>query len=99
MRKVSPALGNQAALFVAQGDDGIDASGAARGKITRGNADQRQEKRHSHKGSGIGSAYAVEKSSQQACEHERADQPGRNTEESDARAFADDAAKNIAGLR
>src|ERR1700730_14321761 len=50
MGKVSTDLQHQPPLFVPQGNDGIDACGAARGKVTSRDADQRQEKRHSEEG-------------------------------------------------
>jgi hypothetical protein len=40
MGKVSTDLQNQPPLFVPQGTDGIDAGGAARGKVTNRDADQ-----------------------------------------------------------
>src|ERR1700758_4480000 len=89
---------NRRGLFVTQSDDGVDASGAARGEITRGDADQGQEKRYGEEGGGIGGADAVEKRAQEASKREGSDQAGAYAEEGDACAFADDAAKHVGGL-
>src|ERR1700720_1720983 len=51
------------ALFVTQGDDGIDAHGAARGDVTRQQRNREQQNDHTAKGEWIGRADVIKEAS------------------------------------
>jgi len=58
-------------LFVAQGDHGIDAHGAARGDVTRGERDDHEQQCDDGERQRIGSGDPVEHSGHEAREGER----------------------------
>ena len=86
-------------LFVAQGDDGIDASRASRGDVARGQSNQRQKQRNGGERKRVCSADTVEQCGHEPSDDERSHDSEADAEKRESRPLAKDEAEDVAAIR
>src|SRR6266849_8164883 len=84
-------------LFVAQGDDGVDAHGASRGYVAGDERDAAEQNRDTEERERIVGADAIDQGGDEASETERSGQADADADKCYAHALAEDHTKNVGG--
>ena len=89
---------SQAALLVSEGDDGVDAGGAAGGEVASAQDDSHKEGDDADEGQKVDRMHAEEESGHEARGGERAEETDGESRGAEARAFGENLSQDVGAL-